>query len=54
MLTKIDLSAAIRRQVFVLLDKIVKTPMFVTGRLTNSNLYVLKNCQLLQIHFQFS
>ncbi|CAF1058741.1 unnamed protein product [Adineta steineri] len=38
MLMKIDLSAAIRRQVPILLDKIVKTPMFVTGRLSTSNL----------------
>ncbi|CAF1538951.1 unnamed protein product [Adineta steineri] len=39
MLTKIDLSAAIRRQVPILLDKIVKTPMFVTGKLPTPNLY---------------
>ena len=44
MLTKVDLSIAVRRQVPVLLNKIVTTPAFVTGRLTASNLHVLKNC----------
>jgi hypothetical protein len=33
MLMKIDLSAAVRRQIPVLLDKMLETPMFITGRL---------------------
>ena len=33
MLMKIDLSAAVRRQIPILLEKVLETPMFITGRL---------------------
>jgi hypothetical protein len=34
MLMKIDLAAAVRRQVPELLNKMLPTPVFITGRLT--------------------
>ena len=42
MLMKIDLSAAVRRQIPILLEKVLETPMFITGRLKNEYIDINK------------